>query len=139
MASKFFSSIAKGSEPTSRITPVAGYKVELRFDSREQPGLTIFPVDSDGTAIRSSAGQMWIRLAEGPEALRAFRDALPTIQAALVKIDNAAVEAGEWKAAPTPKAQATAARPTPPAAAPKPKSVLAKGGALDSALGDLPF
>jgi len=105
---------------------VASFKADVKRDSKGNAGFSIRPVLADGTEGRF--GDMWIRLAEGPDTLRAFAASLPAIYAAIQKLDAYMVNAGEWKAAPkadaAPAAKPAAAKakaaPTPPAAAPAP-------------------
>lgn len=85
-----------GSAPARDLKVVASYRADVKRDSKGNAGFSIRPVLSDGTEGRF--GDMWIRLAEGPATLRAFRDSLPAIYAAIQKLDAYMVGAGEWKA-----------------------------------------
>lgn len=116
-------SSAAPSRPDLKV--VVSYRADVKRDSKGNAGFSIRPTLADGTEGRF--GDMWIRLAEGPSTLRAFAASLPTIFAAIKKLDAYMVEAGEWKAAPKEdaapstspaKAKPAAAKPTPPVAAP---------------------
>lgn len=107
---------------------IVDFKPTLAKDSKGNHGFKLVPILSDGAEGRY--GDFWIRLADGPAALRAFRAALPRIAKAIDALDDHMQKAGEWKAPEKPKAT-----PSPAAkveAAPK-------ASALDSALSDLPF
>jgi len=112
--------------PTRDLKVVASFKADVKRDSKGNAGFSIRPVLADGSEGRF--GDMWIRLAEGPATLRAFRDSLPAIYAAIQKLDAYMVEAGEWKAAPKaetapaakPAAKPAKAAPAAPVAAPAP-------------------
>ena len=130
MASKALDAlIDQGKDESTTLKTVASFKVTLARDSKGNPGLKIAPVLSDGSDGRF--GDLWIRLAEGPETLRALRSSLPAIAQAIDKFDAYMVKSGDWKEAPKAKVAATAA-PAAPAPAPK-KS------AVDAAFDDLPF
>lgn len=108
--------------PASRdLKVVASFRADVKRDSKGNAGFSIRPVLADGSEGRF--GDMWIRLAEGPQTLRAFAASLPAIYAAIQKLDAYMVEAGEWKAAPkaeTPAPKAKAAPAAKPAPAPEP-------------------
>jgi len=114
---------------------VASFKADVKRDSKGNAGFSIRPVLADGTEGRF--GDMWIRLAEGPDTLRAFAASLPAIYAAIQKLDAYMVEAGEWKAAPKAAAPAPA-KPAAKPAAPKPAAAPAPAPAKDI-FDDLPF
>jgi len=114
---------------------VASFKADVKRDSKGNAGFSIRPVLSDGSEGRF--GDMWIRLAEGPDTLRAFAASLPQIYAAIQKLDAYMVEAGEWKAAPKaaqPEAKPAAKPAAPAKPAPKPAPAPAK-----DIFDDLPF
>jgi hypothetical protein len=121
---------------TRDLKVVASYKADVKRDSKGNAGFSIRPVLTDGSEGRF--GDMWIRLAEGPQALRAFAASLPAIYAAIQKLDQYMVEQGEWKAAA--KAEAPAKAEAKPAAkpAPKPAAPVAAPKA-ESIFDDLPF
>jgi hypothetical protein len=112
---------------------VASYKADVKRDSKGNAGFSIRPVLTDGSEGRF--GDMWIRLAEGPQALRAFAASLPAIYAAIQKLDAYMVDAKEWPAAP--KAE-PAAKPAAKAAPAKPAAAPAPAPAKDI-FDDLPF
>jgi hypothetical protein len=113
---------------------VASYKADVKRDSKGNAGFSIRPVLTDGTEGRF--GDMWIRLAEGPQALRAFAASMATIYAAIQKLDAYMVDAKEWPAAP--KAEAAPAAKPAAKAAPKPAAAPAPAPAKDI-FDDLPF
>lgn len=121
-----------GSAPARDLKVVASFKADVKKDSKGNAGFSIRPVLADGSEGRF--GDMWIRLAEGPATLRAFKASMASIYAAIEKLDAYMVEAGEWKAAP---AKAEAAKPAAKAkAAPAPAPEPAKAKDI---FDDLPF
>ena len=118
---KLFAGADAPAAPARDLKVVASYSSDLAKDSKGNAGFVVRPVLADGTVGRF--GDLWIRLAEGPAALRAFRSSLPAIAAAIDKLDAYMVQSGEWPAKP---AKADAAAPAAAPAAPKAKPAAAK-------------
>jgi len=117
---------------------VASFRADVKRDSKGNAGFSIRPVLADGTEGRF--GDMWIRLAEGPDTLRAFAASMAAIYAAIQKLDAYMVNAGEWKAAPkADAAPAPATAPAKPKAAPKPPAAAPAPAPAKDIFDDLPF
>jgi hypothetical protein len=124
----------EGTAAASRdLKVVVSYKADLAKDSKGNYGFSIRPVLADGSLGRFS--DMWIRLQDGPQMLRAFKASLPAIHAAIVKVDQYMVDEGDWKPAQT---TASSEKPKQPAA-PKAKPAAAPEPQGDSIFDTLPF
>src|SRR5262245_17819087 len=98
---------------------------------RKSMGFKVYPMLSDGQPARF--GDLWIRISEGPDALRALVDSVPSILAAADALDRRMVEAGEWPARVDAKVEAKPkqAKPKPDA---KPSVPAPKRSVLDDLL-----
>ena len=104
--------------------PIAEFKVGVADDSKGAPTFRVLAKRADGSGSKFQNMIIWL---DTPDALRAFRAALPTIAKALDAVEAKQIELGLWKAAATTPATPTAA----PEAPAKSK--------LSSAFADLPW
>lgn len=132
MASGLVSALGGGSpsdDGERKPNPIARFDIGVADDSKGAPTFRVLAKRADGSGSKFQNMIIWL---DTPDALRAFRDALPRIAKALDAVEAQQVKLGAWKPlTPAAPAAAPAAAPEQPAAAPKSK--------LASAFDDLPW
>ena len=108
--------------------PIAKFEVGVADDSKGAPTLRLLAKRADGSGSKFQNLIIWL---DTPDALRALRNALPTLAKALDAVEAQQVKLGAWQAAASTPAAPTPAAATEPAAPPKSK--------LASAFDDLPW